>query len=155
MTLVVVDIDGSIADWKPRDRAVGGNPGRAIMAKYREYVKKLMNNDLLAKDKPINGMLSLLRGLASREDVKLVYLTGRSKAHHLATYRWLLVNRFPEADLIMRGTKDWRKAATFKTEEVKKIAKNYSGLMAIEDEPEVVEALTGLGATVLQVHYKG
>lgn len=154
MTVVICDLDGSIADWKPRAKAAGGDPGREDMGAYKAFVARLMDDDSLIKDRPVSGMLSLLRGLASREDVKIVYLTGRSERHRLVTARWLLINRFPEAEILMRGTKDWRKAASFKVEQVKELAESYSGVMAIEDEPEVVAALVKLGVTVLQVHYK-
>jgi FMN phosphatase YigB (HAD superfamily) len=151
--LLIVDIDGTLADWKPRDVEAGGNPGRKNMDKYKSYVTKLMRPEKLIQDSPIPGMLSLLRGLATREDVKIIYLTGRSEVHRLTTARWLLLNRFPEADIVMRGETDWRTAASFKTEMVKELSSGHSNVMALEDEPEVVEALVKLGATVLQVHY--
>jgi beta-phosphoglucomutase-like phosphatase (HAD superfamily) len=150
-----VDIDGSIADWKQRDLEAGGNPGRKDMAKYKAYVEVLMDDSKIINDKPVPGMLELVRALANREGVEIVYLTGRSEKHRLVTARWLLLHRFPDADIVMRGKTDWASAAEYKMHHVLKFKERHNTILAIEDEPEVVEAMRRVGVTVLQVHYEG
>ena len=152
--LLVVDIDGCLADWKARDKAVGGSPGRSDIKAYKAYVENLMDDSRLICDQPVPGMQTLLRALSAREGVEIVYLTGRSEKHRLTTARWLLLHRFPEADIVMRGPTDWRKAPTFKAEKMNLFKNKYESIMAIEDEPEVVKTFTSLGLTVLQVHYE-
>ncbi len=154
MSLIIVDLDGSIADWKWRDIEAGGNPGRKDMAAYKAYVERLMDDSKLIKDKPVPGMQELLRSLSAREGVEIVYLTGRSERHRLTTARWLLLNRFPEADIIMRGSTDWASAAEYKMHHVQQLKAKHSTILALEDEPEVVKAMQQAGITVLQVVYK-
>lgn len=151
--LVIVDIDGSIADWKPRDKVAGGNPGRSDMRAYKAYIELLMHPDLLAQDEPVEGMLTTLRALSNRDGVELVYLTGRSETYRAVTQRWLMVHRFPEAKLIMRDTADWSKAVSYKEKALKELKGKHNSVLAFEDEPEVVQMLIKHGVTVLQVHY--
>ncbi len=153
MSLVIIDLDGTLADWKPRDAEAGGNPGRKDMAAYRQYVERLMDDSKIINDKPIPGMQELVRSLACREGVELVYLTGRSEKHRLVTARWLLLNRFPEADIIMRGKTDWSSAAAYKMHHVLELKARHDTIIALEDEPDVVEAMRRVGVTVLQVVY--
>jgi beta-phosphoglucomutase-like phosphatase (HAD superfamily) len=153
VTLVIVDIDGSVSDWKPRDKAVGGNPGRGDMVAYKAYVEQLMDDSKIINDKPVPGMQELVRSLSGRDGIEIVYLTGRAERHRLVTARWLLLNRFPEAHIVMRGGADWTTSAEYKMRHVFRLQERYNTILAIEDEPEVVEAMRRAGVTVLQVVY--
>jgi hypothetical protein len=153
--LVIIDIDGSIADWKPRNKAAGGNPGRGDMKAYKTYITAVMKPELLLTDKPVEGMLTMLRGLSNRDGVELVYLTGRSEAYRAVTERWLMLHRFPEAKMVMRGVKNWAKAVSYKEQAFKALKGHHSTILAFEDEPEVVAMLIKHGVTVMQVHYNG
>lgn len=153
--LLIVDLDGSIADWKPRNQAAGGDPGRENIEAYKAYVERLMADAALSKDEPVKGMQTVIRALANREGVELLYLTGRSEKHRRTTEQWLMRHRFPEAKLLMRELEDWRSAAHYKLDVLASLRSKYDTIVAIEDESEVVEAFAERGVTVLQVRYGG
>lgn len=152
--LFIIDIDGSISDWKIRDRGAGPAPDRADKEAYANYINRLMDPANVMKDIPILGMQLLLRGMATREEVKLVYLTGRSEKLRFVTERWLTLNRFPEAKLLMRNNNDWRSAVEYKEEALLNLKGQHQEVMAIEDEPNVVKMMVSHGVVVLQVNYK-
>lgn len=153
--VVIVDIDGSIADWKPRAERAGGDPGRSNEAAYRAFVERLMQDEEIAKDRPIAGIREVLMGLRrSTAFFQFVYLTGRSEIHRAATQEWLDEHKFPIGNLIMRGAEDWSPAAEYKRKAILALKMPARVLIAIEDEPSVVAMLMELGITTLQVHYK-
>lgn len=152
--IVIVDIDGSIADWKARRNYVGKSPGRTNQQAYEDYIYRLTDESKIAQDTPILGMQSILRALSTKEELEIVYLTGRSEKLRKVTQRWLLLHRFPEAKLLMRNNDDWRNAVEYKKAVVNDLLSGKIAV-AIEDEPEVVQMMVEHGITVLQVHYKG
>lgn len=139
MSLFVIDIDGTLANWLEREREAGGFPGRDNMEAYAAYLERLMDPAKMIKDTPIPGMLQMLRALDSRapESVDLVYLTGRSEKHRQVTERWLLLNRFPQATLIMRPDDDWGSAAAYKEREMLKLKTQWGpNIVVIDDDGE-------------------
>jgi hypothetical protein len=152
--IIICDIDGTICDWKPR-ASNHENPGRQDLDKYKAYVAKLMKPGDLIKDKPIEAIREILKGLRqSTRHFVIVYLTGRSEIHRDETQAWLGEHGFPNGNLIMRGAEDWRSAVDFKRDEIKNIKIPHKPILALEDEPEVAKMMVEEGVTVLQVHYK-
>lgn len=133
MSLFVIDIDGSIACLRKRVAAAGIAPDRSNLDAYRAYIQRLMDEKQMAQDMPIPGMQTLLRALASKEE--LIYLTGRSENYRTTTERWLLLNRFPEATVIMRSVNDWSSAADYKEKEMLKLKHKWgSNITVIDDD---------------------
>lgn len=151
--LLIVDIDGSIANWKPRDKAAGGSPGRADMIAYKSYVERLMDRDKLKHDPVVPGMLELVTAMSRQEGVSLLYLTGRSEAFRVVTEGWLTRNGFPPGMLQMRDFTDWSSAEAYKENALKGVLDKHEVIMAIEDEQVVVDMFVAHGVTVLKVCY--
>lgn len=110
--IVFIDIDGTLANITERNEKAGSNPGREDREVYQAWLDTLQNPGDMLEDAPVDGMAPLLQTLA--ETYHLVYLTGRSNAYRTVTEAWLALHRFPRAEVVMRGQKDWRKAAAFK-----------------------------------------
>lgn len=135
--LLVIDIDGTIADGTARFAAAGPEPSRDDVEKYKEWVRKV--NTGIEKDKPVPGMQSLLRAVsngAAWADVTPVYLTGREEALRNPTEIWLNKHKFPSFKLFMRPQGSWASNAELKEFAIRLLASanKYQEVVVIDDD---------------------
>lgn len=153
MILAVIDIDGTIADIGPRLKAAGQEPARGDKKEFQAWLDRLQNNESIAADKPIKGMLQLLHAIEG--SMQLVYLTGRSDQYRAVTESWLDRHGFPAGPLLMRKGNDWRNASLYKEEMLKKLLKEHSPytMLTIDDDGsgDCAEMYQRLGCTHLKV----
>lgn len=115
MLIWVVDIDGTIADTRPRINAICKKFNVPENKWTEEQVREFTNPDLIKEDKIINGA-EKLADLARICGAKLVFLTGRSEMARRPTRIWLenKLNIFDSVPLVMRPDGDMRPTATCK-----------------------------------------
>lgn len=101
-TLIIVDIDGTIADATRRFKEAGPEPARHNAAQYTAWVNDVQNAVSLLADPPVAGMRDMLHALNAIGLVEMVYLTSREEKWHDVTQAWLVENKFPLLPLYMR-----------------------------------------------------
>lgn len=129
--LIVCDIDGTIADVSRRLKLAGPEPEFDDVEAKDAWVRSL--HKTLSEDVPIPGMRELLHTLV-RQHVPLIYLTGRSQRYWVDTYNWLSRWQFPMAPIYMRDNDDWRPAAQYKEQAMKKFVPNFTHPIIVLDD---------------------
>lgn len=99
MTIVFMDIDGTIADGSRRFLKAGEEP-KTRGRKWSKWLRTVQNKKTLSEDPPVAGMKELCEGLIHSS--AFFYLTGRSEIYREVTNKWLEDNKFPSAALLMR-----------------------------------------------------
>lgn len=134
--LIVVDIDMTLADARPRLEKAGKMPHRDDRASFQQWLDTLQPEGSLLSDPTIPELLDLIKDV---EDCNLiVFLTGRSDIHRKETQAWLNEQEFT-GPLYMRAQDDWRSAKEFKRSSLKRIKELYGwipGHIAIDDDSE-------------------
>lgn len=141
--IIVVDIDGTIADMEHRLRHIKKpHPDWVSFHDARE----------LEKDKPIQEVIEMLDTLAD-SDYQVVFCTGRSELCREATFNWLVRHTsFGGAQLVMRAAGDFRPDTLVKPEILK--AAGYTPdrvAFILEDRTSVVKKWRELGYKCFQV----
>jgi phosphoglycolate phosphatase-like HAD superfamily hydrolase len=134
-SLAVFDIDGVVADVRHRLRHLDRRPkdwARFFAAAGRDPV--LEEGVALAKQYAAGHVL--------------VWLTGRPEHLREATAAWLAAAGLPGELLFMRPAGDRRPAREFKAGQLARMAKESTIEVVVDDDPEVVERLRGLGYPV-------
>lgn len=135
--LVVVDIDGTIADWTERASKAGHQPNRENQHEFQEWLNRLQSDEELIKDSPVPAMQLLLNSLYYVGD-RIVYLTGRCAKYYDVTSKWLVRNNFPTGMLLMRENNDWRSAKDYKAYQIAQITEICGRMpdLVIDDDHE-------------------
>lgn len=153
--LIIVDIDGTLACLKERYKAYP-KPNHDDKAAFQQWVDKVQDGVAMLNDKPIGGMLLLVKAL-KQQGHSIFYLTGRSEKYRKITRCWLKEEGFPEQELIMRADNDWSKPFKYKEVHVKRLVLQYAdkgeGWLAIDDDFDgcCSEMYRKLGGTHLKV----
>src|SRR5271165_6977709 len=118
--LVVVDIDGTIADHSDRLRNAGGPfKDRDDPKAFQAWLNVLQPFGKCEADPVIEStrlaVWSLASGVCGQPN-DVVFVTGRSEILRAETDRWLRKNSFPEGSLVMRAANDFRSAHDYKKE---------------------------------------
>lgn len=144
--IVVVDLDGTIADLSHRLHYIKG--------KNKDWESFY---DEVDKDKPIENIIYLISVLHERH--KILFLTGRSGVCSYKTNDWiekhLYIPYMIESDLMMRKEGDHRPDTEVKPELLKKYLKyNPDSEVAfiLDDRNSMVKKWRELGFTCLQVN---
>lgn len=134
--LVVLDIDGTLADITRRLNKAGKAPLKATKQAFQSWLDKLQPETELLKDKPIKCMQDLVTSLS--KTFTIVYLTGRSEKYKDVTIQWLSKYNFPKGDLYMRPRNDFTATNIYKREQMYKIIKELKDTKVIvfDDDPE-------------------
>lgn len=158
--LLIIDIDGSIADLSKRMAIAGQQPDRSNKVEFQKWLDTLQSIKSLSEDEPIYGTkhlikyLDILNECVGKETINFVYLTGRAEKYRHVTEFWLAKHKFPEAKLIMRNNNDWRSASEYKEDHIKELAESYVGtVIAIDDDYDgnCSEVYKNYGITHLKV----
>ena len=147
----IIDLDGTLYDNSHRQHLIPAD--RSNTAGWVEF-NCACTDDVLRED-----MSDLVRSvlLSGRE---VIFLTGRGEAAGEQTMRRLLkdFNFIEQPTLIMRQMDCHTSAAEFKRDAVKRIrdSERWAGydLIALEDDPSIVEVMRGMGVTVLHIDSK-
>lgn len=133
--LLIVDIDGTIAELKDRIAIAGQEPDRTDKAAFQHWLDMVQSEELLAKDKVISEVTTLVHTMY-RAGHKIVYLTGRAERYRNVTKAWLKQNHLV-GKLWMRQDNDWSSAGDYKFNQLKKILiENMPDTaLAIDDDP--------------------
>lgn len=136
--VVVIDIDGVIADVRHRLRHVEGRPKNwdAFFA-------------AAPQDPPLAAGIDRARLLAQDHD--LVFLTGRPERCRIDTQRWLGQHNVPPGELIMRRAGDRRPARVTKLEELERLRSEHDVRVVLDDDVGVVDAVRDAGFAVEHV----
>ncbi|MEW5853149.1 MAG: hypothetical protein AB2A00_30485 [Myxococcota bacterium] len=136
--VVLVDIDGTVADVSHRLHHVQGRP--------RNWKRFFEGMD---RDEPITRVIEHVRKLARDHDV--VLFTGRPEPYRARTEAWLRAHNVPYTRLLMRPAGDRRPDYVTKREMLRHVDHQRIAL-AIDDRDPVCEMLRNEGIRVLEVH---
>lgn len=143
MKTVIVDIDGTISDGRPRLHFVRPPPG--------ERRDNEAFHSRCGEDKPIESVIALVRSLADNGN-QIALMTGRPNTYRDQTQDWLDDNVVPYDYLIMKSVEDVNMPAPeYKLRELRALqAKGHEILFAIEDQANVVAMWRANGIHCLQ-----
>ncbi|HRK05135.1 MAG TPA: hypothetical protein PLW14_08580 [Chlorobiota bacterium] len=152
-TIIICDIDGTIADHSHRKHYVepkvpeGGDEG----------AKKPRKNWVafhagVAMDAVHHDVRTILVLLSAAPDMRVIYVSGRMERSRADTYVWLRENDFPEGDLHMRAENDFRSDDVVKEEIVDRLGLSPADVLCVlDDRDRVVAMWRRRGFRVLQV----
>lgn len=117
--LVVVDIDGTIADASRRFKEAGPEPLKHNKEQYEAWLRDVQNTDSLLADPVVTGMSTFLVALGAIGLVDIIYLTSRENKWRGVTEQWLIKNKFPMHFLYMRPDGSYEESDDFKERLIK------------------------------------
>jgi hypothetical protein len=136
--LVVIDIDGTIADGTRRFAYAGPEPDRERdVAAYEAWKTKV--NAGIEHDSPVPGMKEFVCAVADQA----VYMTARGSSLRAPTREWLRHNGFPDLLIIMRAEEDYRPSAKYKEWAIERLltAEHESVVVCDDDERGELQAV--------------
>lgn len=151
--VVVVDIDGTIADTRHRQHLVPEGDGRRTDEGWREF------HLAAERDKPVAHALEVMRGLMLNGDAEILFLTARPEWMRTRTVEWLRRHVFDRDDnfeLLMRPAGNLDRASDMKP---KMLAEHFGNLetalervlLVLEDSEKNAASLTSAGFEVIMV----
>ena len=142
MSIIICDIDGTIADLSHRLHFItNGNH------QWNEFFAAV------AGDKPIPEVIKTIQ-LLSQAGATILLVTGRSTVCRFDTVMWLHGHSVPFEGLYMREEGDHRKDSIVKSELLDKISGEWDMsqvIGAFEDRQQVVDMYRARGLRVFQV----
>lgn len=153
--LIVVDIDGTLADIRERSNRAGTMPPRGQRHLFQAWLDRLQSVKHLSSDPALPQVLFTVKALVKSQGVSAVYVTGRSEKYRKATVAWLKKQKAPNLQLHMRAIEDWRPAVEYKKEKMLEVAKNYkpNEVLVFDDDGDgdCSAMYTSLGYTHLKI----
>ncbi|MFD5199238.1 hypothetical protein ACFWM7_03520 [Streptomyces sp. NPDC058375] len=135
--LAVFDLDGTLADTAHRQHFLEGAkrdwPGFFAAA---------------VDDPPLPAGVRMV--LASAEECRIVYLTGRPERCRRDTVRWLSRQGLPEGTLFMRRNDDRRPARRTKLDILRRLGRTGQVRMLVDDDELVCDAAEVAGFAVVR-----
>jgi FMN phosphatase YigB (HAD superfamily) len=135
VAFVVFDIDGVLADVRHRLHFLTARPKN-----WEAFFAAAKDDQVLDV-----GAEFAKRAAATHE---IVYLTGRPDSLRAATQSWLDEQQLPPGRLVMRPVGDRRPSAVVKLHELRRLRRESTVEMLVDDDPSVVEAARAAGFTV-------
>jgi hypothetical protein len=133
--LVVLDIDGVLADVRHRLHYLATRPKN-----WEAFFAAAKNDQVLEV-----GAEFAKRAATTHE---IVYLTGRPDRLRAATQSWLDEQGLPAGRLVMRSEGDRRPSAVVKLYELRRLRRESTVELLVDDDPLVIEAARAAGFTV-------
>jgi len=133
--LVVLDIDGVLADVRHRLHYLAARP-----KDWDGFFAAAKEDQVLAV-----GAEFATRAAATHE---IVYLTGRPERLRAATQAWLDQQLLPTGRLVMRPEGDRRPSAVIKLHELRRLRREATVELLVDDDPSVIDAARSAGFTV-------
>ena len=133
--LVILDIDGVLADVRHRLHYLAARPKN-----WEGFFAAAKNDQVLDV-----GAEFAKRAAATHE---IVYLTGRPERLRAATQAWLDQQLLPTGRLVMRSDGDRRPGAVVKLHELRRLRRDSTVELLVDDDPSVIDAARSAGFTV-------
>ena len=140
--LAVIDIDGVLADVRHRVRFL-----ERPAPDYRRFFAAAPRDPLLSEGRDV------VRRLA--EVCEIVYLSGRPEYCRHDTLDWFARHDLPTGDLHLRPHRDYRPARLFKVEVLRGLRRRAPVSVVVDDDPDVIAAVTAAGFDVLPATWMG
>lgn len=138
--LAVFDLDGTLADTRHRLHHLEGSPKR-----WDAFFRAAVD------DTPLDDGVAL--ALERAEDCDIVYVTGRPERCRRDTEEWLERYGLPRGRIWMRSDRDRRPARTTKLELVKRLARNRTIEVIVDDDELVCDAYQAAGFRVVRARW--
>ncbi|MFL6131748.1 MAG: hypothetical protein ACJ72A_03035 [Nocardioidaceae bacterium] len=138
----VVDIDGVLADVRHRLRHVTSRP-----KDWPAFFAAAAEDTLLDEGE------RTVRALAEVYDV--VYLSGRPEHLRRVTEDWFRRYGLPEGTLLLRPEGDFRPSRIFKVESLRRLARDRTVVVLVDDDERVLAAAREAGFDVLPATWMG
>ena len=135
--LAVIDVDGVVADVRHRLHHIETRP--------KDWASFFASAHL---DPPLAEGVARVRALLDDHDV--VYLTGRPEHLRRTTEEWLERHGILGTTLLMRRRGDYRPAKVTKADELRRLGRDRTVAIVLDDDPEVCDALRDAGWPVEQ-----
>ncbi len=131
--LIVVDIDGTIADWSERHKQAGPEPDHRRKKTFLKWLTAIQDEKRLLADPQVPSMREILHSLNGH----VVYLTARDERYRDTTLQWLEQERFPTGELYMRSPNDWRSGAEYKADKITDLIRTIrpTSTITFDDDP--------------------
>lgn len=140
---VLVDYDGTLADTRQRKHLIQGDT-----PDWRAYSMEC------AGDRPVRGVIELLDHLTAGYNV--IVWSGGLECSRKIRERWLSLAHVRYTELILRPDNDRRDNVALKLDYLKRLlAQGFKPVLAIDDYPAVLEALSARGIKGLLVARDG
>jgi HAD superfamily hydrolase (TIGR01509 family) len=133
--LVVFDIDGVLADVRHRLHHLATRP-----KSWEGFFAAAKNDQVLEVG------AEFAKRLAATHEI--VYLTGRPERLRVATQTWLDAQQLPAGRLVMRTEGDRRPSAVVKLHELRKLRRESTIALLVDDDASVIDAARAAGFTV-------
>ncbi len=138
--IVVVDIDGVLADARHRQHLLSGQ-----WSDWDEFFSEAGGDGLLAQQAHLLELLD--------PELLVVLLTARPAWISGITLRWLEQHEVRWDLLIMRPQYDFGPSARMKSTAIKRLReRGFDPTLAFDDDPRNVAAFAGLGVPCVYVH---
>lgn len=143
MSMIICDIDGTIADCEHRRHYITNKPKDhdAFYAGVRD-------------DKPIRKIIGVLLSLLERDFYTVTFVTGRPERTRKDTEWWLseYLHLYPhDYEMFMRKDKDYRQDYIVKQDILDKHIDKSKVSVVLDDRDQVVQMWRRNGLTCLQV----
>jgi phosphatidate phosphatase APP1 len=140
--VAVIDIDGVVADVRHRLRHVTGRP-----KDWRAFFAAADEDSLLEEG------AETVRRLADVYDI--VYLSGRPERLRDVTETWLRRHDLPPGPLTLRPPDDFRPSSAFKVQALRRLARDRTVVVLVDDDPRVLYEARQAGFDVLPATWMG
>lgn len=140
--IAVVDIDGVLADVRHRVRFLERSP-----ADWRRFFAAAPDDTVLTRGREVATSLA--------EVCEVVYLSGRPEYLRGVTEDWFRRHDLPAGELHLRPRGDFRPARVFKVEVLRRLALRAPVSVVVDDDPDVVAAVTAAGFDALPATWMG
>jgi len=140
--VAVIDIDGVLADVRHRLRHVSERP-----KDWRAFF------DGASEDPLLDEGAETVRRLAEVYDI--VYLSGRPERLRGVTERWFRRHGLPTGPLMLRPYDDFRPSSVFKVQALRRLAKERTVVVLVDDDPRVLDEAREAGFDVLPATWMG
>jgi hypothetical protein len=138
--LAVFDVDGVLADVRHRLHHLESKP-KNWAAFFRDAID----------DPPLAEGIALC--LESAQDCEVVYVTGRPEHCRADTLTWFARHGLPEGRLSMRSDGDRRPARMAKPQLLRRLARDRTVAVVIDDDEQVCRAYEQAGWRVLRARW--
>jgi phosphoglycolate phosphatase-like HAD superfamily hydrolase len=138
--LAVFDVDGVLADVRHRLHHLEGRP-KNWGAFFRDAVN----------DPPLAEGIALCQ--ESAKDCEVVYVTGRPEHCRRDTLDWFARHSLPEGRLSMRSDGDRRPARMAKPQLLRRLARDRTVAVVVDDDEQVCDAYEQAGWRVLRARW--
>jgi phosphoglycolate phosphatase-like HAD superfamily hydrolase len=138
--LAVFDVDGVLADVRHRLHHLEGRP-KNWGAFFRDAVN----------DPPLGEGIALCQ--ESAKDCEVVYVTGRPEHCRRDTLDWFARHDLPEGRLSMRSDGDRRPARMAKPQLLRRLARDRTVAVVVDDDEQVCDAYEQAGWRVLRARW--